>query len=101
MEECIHLWTSSISLDELFSDFDPNPIGVASVRQPPINEDLGVTWITTDMKAFHHQLAQVHRAVDRRSGRRVAVKLQHPHLEEFAKIESVYSPIGTSFRITR
>lgn len=51
-----------LSLDELFSEFDPRPIGVAS-------------------------LAQVHRAVDRRSGRPVAVKLQHPHLEEFAKID--------------
>lgn len=51
-----------LSLNEVFADFDPTPIGVAS-------------------------LAQVHRATDRRSGRTVAVKLQHPHLEEFAKID--------------
>ncbi|GHJ87079.1 hypothetical protein NliqN6_3481 [Naganishia liquefaciens] len=51
-----------LSMDELFSDFDPTPIGVAS-------------------------LAQVHRATDRRTGRGVAVKLQHPHLEEFVQID--------------
>lgn len=49
-------------LDDLFSDFDPNPIGVAS-------------------------LAQVHRAIDRRTGRRVAVKVQHADLQDFAKID--------------
>jgi len=40
-----------------FSSFDPEPIGVAS-------------------------LAQVHRAVDRESGREVAVKCMHPDIEE-------------------
>lgn len=44
------------------SEFDPNPIGVASI-------------------------AQVHRAVERDSGRPVAVKLQHPDLQEFADID--------------
>ncbi|KAG8948518.1 hypothetical protein FRC04_009728 [Tulasnella sp. 424] len=50
------------SIDELFVEFDPNPIGVAS-------------------------LAQVHIGRDRETGRKVAVKLQHPHLEEFAEID--------------
>ncbi|RXK39195.1 Atypical/ABC1/ABC1-B protein kinase [Tremella mesenterica] len=49
-------------IEDLFYEFDPNPIGVAS-------------------------LAQVHRAIDKRSGRRVAVKLQHSDLEEFAKVD--------------
>lgn len=51
-----------LGLDDLFESFDPIPIGVAS-------------------------LAQVHRATDRRTGRPVAVKLQHPHLEEFVAID--------------
>lgn len=49
-------------IDDLFIDFDPQPIGVAS-------------------------LAQVHRAIDKRSGRPVAVKVQHADLEDFAKID--------------
>lgn len=51
-----------MGIDDLFSDFDPNPIGVAS-------------------------LAQVHRAIDKRSGRPVAVKVQHADLQEFAQID--------------
>lgn len=51
-----------VGINDLFVDFDPNPIGVAS-------------------------LAQVHRAVDRRSGRPVAVKVQHADLQEFAMID--------------
>lgn len=51
-----------MGIDDLFIDFEPNPIGVAS-------------------------LAQVHRAVDRRSGRPVAVKVQHAALEEFAAVD--------------
>ncbi|KAF9447494.1 atypical/ABC1/ABC1-B protein kinase [Macrolepiota fuliginosa MF-IS2] len=50
------------SIDELFDDFDPNPIGIAS-------------------------LAQVHIGTHKPSGRRVAVKLQHPHLAEFCDID--------------
>jgi aarF domain-containing kinase len=50
------------SLDELFSEFDPEPIGVAS-------------------------LAQVHRARLRTTDQEVAVKLQHPFLDEFCKID--------------
>ncbi|KAJ3724516.1 ABC1-domain-containing protein [Lentinula raphanica] len=50
------------SIDDLFVDFDPKPVGVAS-------------------------LAQVHVAVLRETGEKVAVKLQHPHLAEFADID--------------
>lgn len=49
-------------IDELFTDFQPNPIGVAS-------------------------LAQVHRAIDKRTGRPVAVKVQHADLQDFARID--------------
>ncbi|TFK75415.1 ABC1-domain-containing protein [Pluteus cervinus] len=49
-------------ISELFEDFDPDPIGVAS-------------------------LAQVHIGRHRKSGKRVAVKLQHPHLAEFCDID--------------
>ena len=45
-----------------FSDWDPVPIGIASI-------------------------AQVHLATDRETGQRVAVKLQHPGLEEWSGIE--------------
>ncbi|KAH9858602.1 ABC1-domain-containing protein [Lenzites betulinus] len=49
-------------LSDYFDDFDPNPIGVAS-------------------------LAQVHVGRLRGTGERVAVKLQHPHLQEFLEID--------------
>lgn len=49
-------------LDNLFTDFDPNPIGVAS-------------------------LAQVHIAVDKLTGKKVAVKLMHPDLQEFTRLD--------------
>ncbi|GAA5873483.1 hypothetical protein JCM8547_005443 [Rhodosporidiobolus lusitaniae] len=49
-------------MSRFFSSFDPEPVGVAS-------------------------LAQVHRAVDRETGRVVAVKCLHPGLEEFAAID--------------
>ncbi|OCF33849.1 Atypical/ABC1/ABC1-B protein kinase [Kwoniella heveanensis BCC8398] len=51
-----------LSIDDLFEDFEDRPIGVAS-------------------------LAQVHRATDKRTGRRVAVKVQHADLQEFALID--------------
>jgi aarF domain-containing kinase len=51
-----------LGLDDLFSDFDPQPIGVAS-------------------------LAQVHRAIDKRTGRSVAVKVQHADLQDFARVD--------------
>ncbi|KAH9839449.1 ABC1-domain-containing protein [Rhodofomes roseus] len=49
-------------LHQYFDDFDPDPIGVAS-------------------------LAQVHIARWKETGDLVAVKLQHPHLQEFAEID--------------
>ncbi|CDZ97250.1 Predicted unusual protein kinase [Phaffia rhodozyma] len=48
--------------DLFFSDWQPIPIGTASI-------------------------AQVHLATDRESGKRVAVKLQHPGLEEFLTVD--------------
>ncbi|KAG6917318.1 hypothetical protein DXG01_002976 [Tephrocybe rancida] len=51
-----------MSLTEVFDEFDPIPIGVAS-------------------------LAQVHIARHRQTGKEVAVKLQHPHLAEFCDID--------------
>lgn len=49
-------------MENLFSDFNPNPIGVAS-------------------------LAQVHIAVDKLTGRKVAVKVMHPDLQEFTRLD--------------
>lgn len=51
-----------MGIDDMFTDFEPNPIGVAS-------------------------LAQVHRGVDKRTGRAVAVKVQHADLQEFAAVD--------------
>jgi aarF domain-containing kinase len=52
------------SLDDDFSEFDPTPIGVAS-------------------------LAQVHRARLRDSNREVAVKIQHPDVARYSTIDIV------------
>jgi len=52
-----------LGIHELFRDFEPVPIGVAS-------------------------LAQVHRAVDRKTGRQVAVKVMHPTLEEYLEVDT-------------
>ncbi|KAH9917881.1 ABC1-domain-containing protein [Epithele typhae] len=51
-----------VPIHEYFAEFDERPIGVAS-------------------------LAQVHVGRLRGSGERVAVKMQHPHLEEFCEID--------------
>ncbi|TBU26458.1 ABC1-domain-containing protein [Dichomitus squalens] len=51
-----------VSIAEYFDEFDPKPIGVAS-------------------------LAQVHVGRLKGSGEKVAVKLQHPHLQEFCEID--------------
>lgn len=51
-----------LRIHDLFQSFDPIPIGVAS-------------------------LAQVHRAVDRQTGRQVAVKILHPTLEDYFRID--------------
>jgi aarF domain-containing kinase len=53
---------TGMSIEDVFSDFNPEPIGVAS-------------------------LAQVHVATHRATGQKVAVKIQHPPLQEFAAIE--------------
>ncbi|CCG83284.1 putative Ubiquinone biosynthesis protein [Taphrina deformans PYCC 5710] len=50
------------ALEDIFSEFDDIPIGVAS-------------------------LAQVHRAVLRDTGREVAIKFQHPALREFCEVD--------------
>ncbi|KAF3491920.1 uncharacterized protein GIQ15_01437 [Arthroderma uncinatum] len=50
------------TIDEIFSSFDPEPIGAAS-------------------------LAQVHVAVLRETGQKVAIKVQHPTLEEWAPLD--------------
>lgn len=49
-------------LEDVFSEFDTKPIGVAS-------------------------LAQVHRAVLKDTGREVAIKFQHPALREFCEVD--------------
>lgn len=51
-------------IDALFEEFSAEPIGVAS-------------------------LAQVHTARDKQSGRKVAVKVMHPDLQEFTKLDMV------------
>lgn len=55
--QALFLAETGAPMTYFFSSFDPDPIGVAS-------------------------LAQVHKAVERESGRMVAVKCMHPHLEE-------------------
>ncbi|ANB11432.1 Mcp2p [Sugiyamaella lignohabitans] len=51
-----------VSLDDLFSSFDTEPLGTAS-------------------------LAQVHKATLRENGQQVAVKVQHPSLQEFVPLD--------------
>lgn len=53
---------TGLRIEDVFSEFDPEPIGVAS-------------------------LAQVHVATHKATGQKAAVKLQHPGLQEFAAIE--------------
>ncbi|GAA5841252.1 hypothetical protein JCM3766R1_001716 [Sporobolomyces carnicolor] len=60
--EALFLEETGEPMTRFFSSFDPDPIGVAS-------------------------LAQVHRAVDRESGREVAVKCMHPELQTFCDID--------------
>jgi aarF domain-containing kinase len=64
MEEISELFKTDLgkTLDEVFSEFDPNPIGVAS-------------------------LAQVHVAVLKDTAEKVAVKIQHPALQEFVPLD--------------
>ncbi|KAI8975842.1 ABC1-domain-containing protein [Trametes punicea] len=60
--EAMFMSDMGMSISDYFEEFDPNPIGVAS-------------------------LAQVHVGRLKNSGERVAVKLQHPHLQEFCEID--------------
>ncbi|UZJ51538.1 hypothetical protein CBS101457_000858 [Exobasidium rhododendri] len=53
---------TGFTFDEAFSEIDTKPIGVAS-------------------------LAQVHRVVDRRTGRAMAIKLMHPEVERFSEVD--------------
>ncbi|KAI5970301.1 hypothetical protein CANMA_000653 [Candida margitis] len=64
MEEIENLFESDlgVKLDDMFIEFDPNPVGVAS-------------------------LAQVHIAKLRENGQKVAVKIQHPSLKEFVPLD--------------
>ncbi|EPQ26173.1 uncharacterized protein PFL1_06380 [Pseudozyma flocculosa PF-1] len=50
------------TFDEAFSEIDPRPLGVAS-------------------------LAQVHRAVDRQTGKQLAIKMMHPDVERFSEVD--------------
>ncbi|CAE6432693.1 unnamed protein product [Rhizoctonia solani] len=68
----LFLQDTGISLEGQFDEFDETPIGVAS-------------------------LAQVHIARDRATGQQVAVKLQHPGLEEFAEIDITTATISLAF----
>lgn len=60
--EEMFLKDKGVSLDSIFSEFNPEPVGVAS-------------------------LAQVHIATLRDSGEKVAVKVQHPSLAEFVPLD--------------
>ncbi|KAJ7579222.1 ABC1 family-domain-containing protein [Mycena floridula] len=60
--EALFLTDFGVPISELFDDFNPDPIGVAS-------------------------LAQVHVARHREGGKQVAIKIQHPHLAEFCDID--------------
>lgn len=64
MEEIENLFETDlgVKLEDMFIEFDPNPVGVAS-------------------------LAQVHIARLRRNGQKVAVKIQHPSLKEFVPLD--------------
>ena len=53
---------TGFTFDEAFSEIDSKPIGVAS-------------------------LAQVHRAVDRKTGEALAIKLMHPEVERFSEVD--------------
>ena len=53
---------SGMAFSQMFSEFEPEPLGAAS-------------------------LAQVHLARDKESGRKVAVKVQHPSLDDWAPLD--------------
>ncbi|KAJ3206987.1 hypothetical protein HDU67_007819 [Dinochytrium kinnereticum] len=60
--QSLFLEDTGTSIEHFFSDLDPKPLGVAS-------------------------LAQVHKATLRSTGEKVAVKIQHPHLDEHAPVD--------------
>lgn len=64
MEEIRNMFISDmgVSLEDMFSEFDTEPVGVAS-------------------------LAQVHMATLKKNGQKVAVKVQHPSLAEFVPLD--------------
>ncbi|KAJ7045544.1 ABC1 family-domain-containing protein [Mycena alexandri] len=64
-EDVVALFRSDVGADlsDLFDNFDPVPIGVASLAQV------------------------VHVGQDRKTGKLVAIKIQHPHLAEFCDID--------------
>lgn len=59
---------TGMHIDDVFSEFSPRPIGVAS-------------------------LAQVHTGIHRATGMKVAVKIQHPGLQEFAAIDLISTDV--------
>ena len=62
--EALFLHDIGEPIQDLFEDFSVDPIGVAS-------------------------LAQVHTAIDKTTGKKVAVKVMHPDLQEFTKLDMV------------
>ncbi len=65
------LQDTGLQLSDFFSEFEELPIGAAS-------------------------LAQVHRATVRATGQRVAVKVQHPALDEWAKLDLALTSLAFS-----